>query len=42
MEGLSDSDKEKVLGGNAMRMFGLNGNGAPSTEAVVERVSRPS
>jgi predicted TIM-barrel fold metal-dependent hydrolase len=29
MEGLSDSDKEKVLGGNAVRMFGLNGNGAP-------------
>jgi predicted TIM-barrel fold metal-dependent hydrolase len=27
MEGLSDSDKEKVLGGNAVRMFGLNGNG---------------
>jgi hypothetical protein len=25
MKNLSDSDKEKVLGGNAMRMFRLNG-----------------
>jgi hypothetical protein len=28
MPGLSEPDKEKVLGGNAMRLFGLNGNGA--------------
>jgi predicted TIM-barrel fold metal-dependent hydrolase len=27
MKNLSEVDKEKVLGGNAMRMFGLNGNG---------------
>jgi hypothetical protein len=25
MKSLSATDKEKVLGGNAMRMFGLNG-----------------
>jgi aminocarboxymuconate-semialdehyde decarboxylase len=28
MPALSEEDKEKVLGGNAMRLFGLNGNGA--------------
>src|SRR5262249_57634202 len=28
MPGLSEPDKEKVLGGNAMRLFGLNGNDA--------------
>ena len=28
MKNLGDTDKEKVLGGNAMKMFGLNGNGA--------------
>jgi len=28
MKNLSETDKEKVLGGNAMKMFGLNGNGA--------------
>jgi len=28
MPGLSEQDKEKVLGGNAMRLFGMNGNGA--------------
>ncbi len=28
MPALSEVDKEKVLGGNAMRLFGLNGNGA--------------
>jgi predicted TIM-barrel fold metal-dependent hydrolase len=27
MPGLTEDDKEKVLGGNAMRLFGLNGNG---------------
>jgi hypothetical protein len=27
MPALSEEDKEKVLGGNAMRLFGLNGNG---------------
>ena len=27
MPGLLEEDKEKVLGGNAMRLFGLNGNG---------------
>jgi hypothetical protein len=27
MEGLSELDKERVLGGNAAKMFGLNGNG---------------
>ena len=26
MKNLSEDDKEKVLGGNAMRMFGLNGH----------------
>jgi predicted TIM-barrel fold metal-dependent hydrolase len=28
MKNLGEMDKEKVLGGNAMQMFGLNGNGA--------------
>lgn len=28
LKNLGDTDKEKVLGGNAMKMFGLNGNGA--------------
>jgi len=28
MPSLTEADKEKVLGGNAMRMFGMNGNGA--------------
>ena len=28
MKSLSAADKEKILGGNAMKMFGLNGNGA--------------
>jgi predicted TIM-barrel fold metal-dependent hydrolase len=27
MKNLSEVDKEKILGGNAMKMFGLNGNG---------------
>jgi predicted TIM-barrel fold metal-dependent hydrolase len=27
MKNLSEVDKEKVLGGNAMRMLGLTGNG---------------
>jgi hypothetical protein len=27
MPTLSEQDKEKVLGGNAMRLFGMNGNG---------------
>ena len=26
MKNLSEVDKEKILGGNAMKMFGLNGN----------------
>jgi len=30
MKNLSEEDKEKVLGGNAMRLFGMNGNGAAS------------
>jgi hypothetical protein len=25
---LSEEDRERVLGGNAMRLFGLNGNGS--------------
>jgi predicted TIM-barrel fold metal-dependent hydrolase len=28
MKELSEQDKERVLGGNAMRLFGINGNGA--------------
>jgi hypothetical protein len=32
MKNLRETDKEKVLGGNAMKMFGLNGNGAAKTE----------
>jgi predicted TIM-barrel fold metal-dependent hydrolase len=28
MKELSEQDKERVLGGNAMRLFGLSGNGA--------------
>jgi len=32
MKNLGETDKEKVLGGNAMKMFGLNGNGAAKTE----------
>jgi predicted TIM-barrel fold metal-dependent hydrolase len=28
MKSLSAADKERVLGGNAMRMFGMNGNPA--------------
>jgi predicted TIM-barrel fold metal-dependent hydrolase len=27
MPGLSEAEKEKVLGGNAMRLFGLSENG---------------
>ena len=29
MKALSAADKEKILGGNAMKMFGLTGNGGP-------------
>jgi hypothetical protein len=28
MEELAAEDKERVLGGNAMRLFGINNNGA--------------
>jgi hypothetical protein len=33
MKSLSDTDKEKVLGGNAMRLFGLSANGAAAHSA---------
>jgi hypothetical protein len=33
MKELSEQDKERVLGGNAMRLFGMNGNDARRQEA---------
>jgi predicted TIM-barrel fold metal-dependent hydrolase len=29
MPGLSEADKEKILGGNSMRLFGLSETGTP-------------
>ena len=36
MKDLAAEDKEKVLGGNAMRLFGMNGNGKRQTERFDE------
>jgi aminocarboxymuconate-semialdehyde decarboxylase len=35
MKEVSEQDKERVLGGNAMRLFGMNGNGARRQEDQV-------